>query len=358
MLPCWFSFGLSLQSMVLKGDESPEWSDVENPVEVETFSQDESLDHHTKRKKESKKQIEDAESPPPLEYISNPPPPPQSPQFPQFGMPWIPLCSYHTSVRATSTNTLGQTSVPQREVLQSRQTPHSKSPDSSASRTVRLPNSSLVALGRGVRLHQPVRQASSSPDPYALPMRAAKTTSPTPFPKGLCEFSPVMAHRFSEANKFSASRTSLSDNFTTRRASVGSEPLWLSGLDHSNTGTLGFVDTHCHLDMLYSKLAFRGSFQSFRNEYASSFPKEFSGCIADFCNPRITQKDAIWEGLLGEELVWGAFGCHPHFAKEYNATHEQNILGAMRHPKTIAFGEIGLDYSHKNSTDYSTQKEV
>lgn len=69
-------------------------------------------------------------------------------------------------------------------------------------------------------------------------------------------------------------------------------------------------------------------------------------------------KEALWEGLLAEDMVWGAFGCHPHFAKNYSSIQERNILTAMRHPKAVAFGEMGLDYSYKNSTDTSTQKEV
>ncbi|XP_036426751.1 putative deoxyribonuclease TATDN2 [Colossoma macropomum] len=351
------------RSVILKGDESPDWSDVEDPVEVENFSQDESLDLHTQRKVECKQEseIEGAESLPPLKYVPNPPPafmlPPQS----TFSMPWINVTPYHTSSTPTSTETSRQPSQPWREfLLSSGQTLQDPpvTPDSSTSRTVCPPKSSLVALGRGVRLQQPIRQASISPDPYALPIWAARTKTLSPLPKGLCEFSPVMRHRFSDVHTLSASRTSLTNDCATRRMSLGSEPLWLSDIDHSKASTMGFVDTHCHLDMLYAKLGFQGSFQSFRNEYASSFPVEFGGCIADFCNPRITQREAIWERLLGEELVWGAFGCHPHFAKEYNTTHEQSIMGAMRHPKTIAFGEIGLDYSHKNSTDSSKQKEV
>ncbi|KAL6457947.1 hypothetical protein MHYP_G00331770 [Metynnis hypsauchen] len=349
------------RSVVLKGDESPDWSDVEDPVEVENFSQDESLDLHTQRKVECKQDsgTEDAEDLPPLEY--NPPPvfmlPPQFPQS-KFSMPWINVTPYHTSPPPTSTETSGQPSQPWRESSgQTRQDPPII-PDSSTSRTVCLPKSSLVALGRGVGLQQPIKQASVSPDPYALPIWSARSKTLSPFSKELCEFSPVMRHRFSDRHTLSASRTSLTNDFTTRRMSLGSEPLWLSNIDHSKVSTMGFVDTHCHLDMLYAKLGFQGSFQSFRNEYASSFPVEFGGCIANFCNPRITRREAIWEFLLGEELVWGAFGCHPHFAKEYNSTHEQSIMGAMRHPKTIAFGEIGLDYSHKNSTDSSKQKEV
>lgn len=148
------------------------------------------------------------------------------------------------------------------------------------------------------------------------------------------------------------------NNNNTRRMSVGSEPIWACDPSLRRATQPGFVDTHCHLDMLYGKLGFRGTFGRFRSLHQGSFPAEFQGCIADFCNPRITEREALWQGLLGEELVWGAFGCHPHFAKEYSDVHERSILAAMRHPKAVAFGEIGLDYSHKNSTSSAKQKEV
>nr|XP_033781719.1 putative deoxyribonuclease TATDN2 [Geotrypetes seraphini]XP_033781720.1 putative deoxyribonuclease TATDN2 [Geotrypetes seraphini] len=119
----------------------------------------------------------------------------------------------------------------------------------------------------------------------------------------------------------------------------------------------GFIDTHCHLDMLYSKLSFKGSFAKFRREYNSTFPKEFQGCITDFCNPRFL-KNFPWKELLEEDMVWGAFGCHPHFAQYYTERQEQELLYALRHPKAIAFGEMGLDYSHKCTSEVSTQHKV
>ncbi|XP_006872249.1 PREDICTED: putative deoxyribonuclease TATDN2 [Chrysochloris asiatica] len=119
----------------------------------------------------------------------------------------------------------------------------------------------------------------------------------------------------------------------------------------------GFIDTHCHLDMLYSKLSFRGTFTKFRKIYSSSFPKEFQGCISDFCDPR-TLTDCLWEELLKEDLVWGAFGCHPHFARYYSESQERNLLQALRHPKAVAFGEMGLDYSYKCTTPVPEQHKV
>lgn len=119
----------------------------------------------------------------------------------------------------------------------------------------------------------------------------------------------------------------------------------------------GFIDTHCHLDMLYSKLSFKGTFTRFRKIYSSSFPKEFQGCISDFCDPR-TLTDGLWEDLLQEDLVWGAFGCHPHFARYYSESQERDLLQALRHPKAVAFGEMGLDYSHKCTTPVPEQHKV
>ncbi|XP_029135705.2 putative deoxyribonuclease TATDN2 isoform X1 [Labrus bergylta] len=146
---------------------------------------------------------------------------------------------------------------------------------------------------------------------------------------------------------------SLTHGDTPRRLSLGAEPSH-PYLDDQ----VGFIDTHCHIDMLYGKLGFSGTFSRFRRLYHTSFPPEFKGCIANFCNPGIMVKQALWEGLLAEDKIWGAFGCHPHFAKYYSSVHERNILMAMRHPKAVAFGEMGLDYSHKNSTHCSRQKEV
>lgn len=213
--------------------------------------------------------------------------------------------------------------------------------DSTVGGSAHPPGKPVVALGRDLSPKQPIGQSPSS------------SACCSPSPSELCVSSPLFRHRSSCAHLRYGLTPPLPDDPIIRGRSAGSEPLWLSDSD-----SLGFIDTHCHLDMLYGKLGFCGSFWSFRERYSRSFPAEFHGCITDFCNPRITQKEAIWERLIEEEFVWGAFGCHPHFAKEYNSVHEQSIMRAMRHPKTVAFGEIGLDYSHKNSANPSTQKEV
>ncbi|XP_073501118.1 putative deoxyribonuclease TATDN2 [Phyllobates terribilis] len=119
----------------------------------------------------------------------------------------------------------------------------------------------------------------------------------------------------------------------------------------------GFIDTHCHLDMLYSRLSHRSSFADLREQFTSTFPREFHGCITDYCDPRTLQR-LPWDQVLNEDLVWGAFGCHPHFAQYYDKYLHEDMMMALRHPKAIAFGEMGLDYSHKCSTEIADQISV
>ncbi|XP_073431040.1 putative deoxyribonuclease TATDN2 [Dendrobates tinctorius] len=119
----------------------------------------------------------------------------------------------------------------------------------------------------------------------------------------------------------------------------------------------GFIDTHCHLDMLYSRLSHRSSFADLREQFTSTFPREFQGCITDYCDPRTLQR-LPWDQVLNEDSVWGAFGCHPHFAQYYDKYLHEDMMMALRHPKAIAFGEMGLDFSHKCSTEIADQITV
>ncbi|XP_031612928.1 putative deoxyribonuclease TATDN2 [Oreochromis aureus] len=229
-------------------------------------------------------------------------------------------------------------SSPQRKVFVSLKQPHSPHVSVLNASAVEADNiCSSIIRGR-------------SSDPFALPRHLNMGASK------LC-FDPTASRRQSDGvSRMRYPGYSLSHTWTPRRLSLGAEPLWTSYPCWNSEA--GFIDTHCHLDMLYGKLGFCGTFSSFRRLYQSSFTGEFQGCITNFCNPDIMVKEALWEGLLAEDMVWGAFGCHPHFAKNYSSIQERNILTAMKHPKAVAFGEMGLDYSYKNSTDTSTQKEV
>ncbi|XP_051562848.1 putative deoxyribonuclease TATDN2 [Myxocyprinus asiaticus] len=341
---------LDTRSVILKRSESPDWSDVEDSEQVEVFSQDESLEY-----KRDYQLVVIKDMPPALKYIPYSSPPFLSPKYwdsesrhPQESGP-------DSTLPPSSTVGTGWPLLPAREVeVLSKHPPQDTASDLAPSKN----HVRSSALRRSLKLQPSSISASPLADPFPLLSRAHRTVTSAPTTPGSWACSPLIVRRTSDSKTCASSHMRLNMDRATRSMLVGSEPLWLSDLDYSNADSQGFIDTHCHLDMLYAKLGFQGSFQRFQREYASSFPVEFRGCIADFCHPRITQREEIWEGLLREERVWGAFGCHPHFAKEYNHTHEQSIMGTMRHPKAIAFGEIGLDYSHKNSTDSRKQKEV
>ena len=117
-----------------------------------------------------------------------------------------------------------------------------------------------------------------------------------------------------------------------------------------------YIDTHCHIDFLYQRLGYKGTFQKFSQMH--HFPPNYAGCVAVFCTPQSVAPYGIWNDLLKEDKIWGAFGIHPHHAKYYDARIEENIKHCMKHSKAVAYGEIGLDYSSRNDSDWILQQEV
>lgn len=120
----------------------------------------------------------------------------------------------------------------------------------------------------------------------------------------------------------------------------------------------GLLDTHCHLDFIFSKVGHRGTFAKFRLEHRDTFPDCYEGCIANFCNPASFKQYSVRNDLLDEDGVWGAYGCHPHMAHEYDDEVDENLIRALEHPSVVALGEIGLDYSYKNMCEHETQQKV
>ena len=53
----------------------------------------------------------------------------------------------------------------------------------------------------------------------------------------------------------------------------------------------------------------------------------------------------MFNSILNERNVWGAVGVHPKCAGDYTPEIEQQMIKMLRHPKVVALGEIGLDYS-------------
>lgn len=55
--------------------------------------------------------------------------------------------------------------------------------------------------------------------------------------------------------------------------------------------------------------------------------------------------------------IWGAFGLHPHNAKEWNDEVEARFVAAMAHPRVRAWGECGLDF-HYSMSPHDVQRTV
>lgn len=111
-----------------------------------------------------------------------------------------------------------------------------------------------------------------------------------------------------------------------------------------------FIDTHCHLDSILEKLGL----PDYAALKAGYLPAEYAGCITISCDP-----DSIGPAtaLLANPEVYAAFGIHPHDAKAYGDGLEARLLAAHRHPKAVAWGEIGLDY-HYDSSPRDVQREA
>ncbi|CAG5131420.1 unnamed protein product [Candidula unifasciata] len=112
-----------------------------------------------------------------------------------------------------------------------------------------------------------------------------------------------------------------------------------------------FVDSHCHIDLIYDRLGLshETSFSEFRKMVAHSFPGNFEGCVAVFCYPKtydpINPQNQLLTTLAHDDNVWFAIGCHPKSATQFTVRHEQGLRKALKQSKVVALGEIGLDYS-------------
>ncbi|XP_045584602.1 uncharacterized protein [Procambarus clarkii] len=122
----------------------------------------------------------------------------------------------------------------------------------------------------------------------------------------------------------------------------------------------GFIDTHCHLDFLFQRTSYTGSYANFQSLSQSTdpFPVSYEGCVAIFCKPWTFKKINWWEDILSTSNVWAAFGCHPHFCESFGDEEEGYLRHALQNEKTVALGEIGLDYSSKNNEIRELQQYV
>lgn len=110
-----------------------------------------------------------------------------------------------------------------------------------------------------------------------------------------------------------------------------------------------FIDTHCHLDYMFVRESHVTSLKSYISR--KDFPSNFSGCITCFCDPPSIKDNDYYEDVLSENGVWGTFGLHPHNATWYDDKILQQLIKANSHEKSVAWGEMGLDYNNPQTSD-------
>ena len=109
-----------------------------------------------------------------------------------------------------------------------------------------------------------------------------------------------------------------------------------------------FIDSHAHLE--------GKRYDSDRAEVlARAKQSGVEACLAigngegpDTANCAI-QLAEKYDGKPEYPRIWASVGVHPHEASLANETADSQMLEWARHPKVIAWGEIGLDYFYDHS---------
>jgi TatD DNase family protein len=109
-----------------------------------------------------------------------------------------------------------------------------------------------------------------------------------------------------------------------------------------------FIDTHAHLDFDYEDGKTPADIVKEAKE------KNVTRIITISSSVESIQKS--FEIAKDLDDVYHSMGVHPHDAKDFNGDVEQKIL-SLKNKKTVAIGEIGLDYYYEHSPK-ETQKKV
>ncbi len=112
-----------------------------------------------------------------------------------------------------------------------------------------------------------------------------------------------------------------------------------------------FVDSHCHVD--------DERYDEDREATLARAREAGLAAMLEICGGNLTggRLSRAMDLLDDEPDIYGAVGVHPHDAKIYDDDLEAQLRDLARHPKMLAWGEIGLDYYYDNSPR-ETQRAV
>ncbi|KAL3217682.1 hypothetical protein MRX96_050966 [Rhipicephalus microplus] len=135
------------------------------------------------------------------------------------------------------------------------------------------------------------------------------------------------------------------------------EPQGVREWPYTTSSEAGLIDTHCHLDYVFTRTGHTKSFTHFRLANRNTFAYCYDGCVANFSKPETFEQRRLWRSILSDEGVWGAFGCHPRRSRGYTDDVERYLARALGDSSVVALGEIGLDYSISGNDTVPDWKE-
>jgi TatD DNase family protein len=102
------------------------------------------------------------------------------------------------------------------------------------------------------------------------------------------------------------------------------------------------IDSHAHID-----------FPQFAEDREAMFDRARAAGVENILaigtGPGPEKLDAAIEYAEKYDWIYASIGIHPHEAKQVTGEHLQQLAALAKHPKVIAWGEIGLDYFYDHS---------
>jgi TatD DNase family protein len=95
------------------------------------------------------------------------------------------------------------------------------------------------------------------------------------------------------------------------------------------------VDSHCHLEM--------EAYDADREQVIGRSKKAGVRHILTVATEEKYFAKAL-EIIESNEMVYGAFGIHPHNSRDFNDALADKLRNCFSHDKVVAYGEIGLDF--------------
>ena len=109
------------------------------------------------------------------------------------------------------------------------------------------------------------------------------------------------------------------------------------------------IDSHAHID-----------FPQFAEDRAAMLERARAAGITTLLaigtGPGPEKLDSAIPFAEQHDWIYATIGIHPHEAKEVTPVHLEELSRLTKHPKVIAWGEIGLDYFYDHSPRETQQK--